>query len=154
MCGIGGCVLPLGESPSPERLLAMRDALCHRGPDGSGVEILGNVGLVHTRLAIVDVSERAHQPMRHQSGEWWLSYNGEIFNHAAIRKDLPGEPFASGGDTETLLHAIAHWGPEVLPRLNGQFAFAAADLKGARLLLARDRFGIMPLYISNSDDGI
>ncbi len=147
-------MLPLGESPSPERLEAMREALMHRGPDGSGVEILDNVGLVHTRLAIVDVSEHAHQPMRHPSGEWWLSFNGEIFNHKAIRSELVGESFVSGGDTETLLHALAHWGPMVLPRLNGQFALAAVDLKAGRLLLARDRFGIKPLYIACSDDGI
>jgi asparagine synthase (glutamine-hydrolysing) len=132
----------------------MRDALLHRGPDGSGVEIIDNVGLVHTRLAIVDVSERAHQPMRHPSGGWWLSYNGEIFNHKAIRAELAGESFVSDGDTETLLHALADWGPKVLPRLNGQFAFAALDLTAGRLLLARDRFGIKPLYIARSDDGI
>ena len=154
MCGIGGCVLPLGETPSLERLEAMRDSLRHRGPDGSGVEILGNVGLVHTRLAIVDVSERARQPMRHASGDWWLSFNGEIFNHEMIRRELAAESFVSGGDTETLLHALARWGPTVLPRLNGQFAIAALDLTAKRLLLARDRFGIKPLYVAVSDGGI
>src|SRR5580658_10169039 len=100
MCGIAGCVLPAGASPSPERLAAMRDALAHRGPDGSGLQIVDNVGLVHTRLAIVDVSERAHQPMRHPDGDWWLSFNGEIFNHMSIRSELADEPFVSGGDTE------------------------------------------------------
>src|SRR5580658_1231828 len=148
MCGIAGCVLPAGASPSPERLAAMRDALAHRGPDGSGIEILDNVGLVHTRLAIVDVSERAHQPMRHPDGRWWISFNGEIFNRPAIRAELVGEAFTSDGDTETLLHAIARWGPDVLARLNGQFAFAALDLAAGRLLLARDRFGIKPLYLA------
>jgi asparagine synthase (glutamine-hydrolysing) len=132
----------------------MRDAMRHRGPDGSGVEVFENVGLVHTRLAIVDVSERAKQPMRHPDADWWISFNGEIFNHSAIRADLDGETFASDGDTETLLHAVARWGPELLPRLNGQFAFAALDLAGRRLLLARDRFGIKPLYITVSDGGI
>lgn len=131
----------------------MRDALAHRGPDGSGIEILDNVGLVHTRLAIVDVSERAHQPMRHPNGQWWISFNGEIFNHQAIRSELAGEPFTSDGDTETLLHALARWGPDVLARLNGQFAFAAVDLTAGRMLLARDRFGIKPLYVTCSDDG-
>jgi asparagine synthase (glutamine-hydrolysing) len=153
MCGIAGCVLPAGGRPSIERLAAMRDALAHRGPDGSGIEILGNVGLVHTRLAIVDVSERAHQPMRHPNGQWWISFNGEIFNHQAIRSELAGEPFTSDGDTETLLHALARWGTDVLPRLNGQFAFAAVDLTARRMLLARDRFGIKPLYFVWSDDG-
>lgn len=153
MCGIGGCVLRAGQEPCRERLTAMRDALGHRGPDGSGVEIFDNVGLVHTRLAIVDVTERAHQPMRHPGGDWWLTYNGEIFNHQTLRAELDQEVFSSGGDTETLLHAIARWGPAVLPRLNGQFAFAALDLKGRKLLLARDRFGIKPLYIADCDDG-
>ncbi len=147
-------MVPRGQSPSPERLAAMRDALTHRGPDGSGVEILDNVGLVHTRLAIVDVSERARQPMRHPSGAWWLSFNGEIFNHKAIRSEFDSESFVSDGDTDTLLHALAHWGPSVLPRLNGQFAFAALDLTAGRLLLARDRFGIKPLYIACADDAI
>jgi asparagine synthase (glutamine-hydrolysing) len=154
MCGIAGCVLFRGESPCPQRLNAMRDSLSHRGPDGSGLQIVDNVGLVHTRLAIVDVSERAHQPMRHPDGDWWLSFNGEIFNHMSIRRELADEPFVSGGDTETLLHALARWGPAVLPRLNGQFAFAALDLVGRRLLLARDSFGIKPLYITSADDGI
>ncbi len=147
-------MLALGQSPPPDRLAALRDALGHRGPDGSGVEIIGNVGLVHTRLAIVDVSERAHQPMQHPNGRWWLSYNGEIFNHASIRRELEDDSFVSGGDTETLLHALATWGPAVLPRLNGQFAFAAVDLSARRLLLARDRFGIKPLYIACSEQGL
>lgn len=154
MCGIAGCVVRRGTSPSRERLEAMRSALAHRGPDDSGVEILDNVGLVHTRLAIVDVSERAHQPMHDPDRRWWLSFNGEIFNHRSIRGDLVGESFVSEGDTETLLHALARFGPTVLPRLNGQFAFAAVDLVAGRLLLARDRFGIKPLYVACCDDGI
>lgn len=132
----------------------MRDALRHRGPDGSGIEVLGNVGLVHTRLAIVDLSERAHQPMRHPSGYWWLAYNGEIYNHMAVRRELTGEAFSSTSDTETLLQALAHWGPGALPRLNGQFAFAALDLARGRLLLARDRFGIKPLYVARAEGGL
>ena len=92
--------------------------------------------------------------MCHPDGHWWLSYNGEIFNHKALRSELVDQSFASTGDTETLLHAIAHWGPNVLPRINGQFAFAALDLTRRRLLLARDRFGIKPLYIATCDNGI
>jgi len=153
MCGIGGCVVPIGGSPSAERLQAMRDALFHRGPDGSGVEIVDNVGLVHTRLAIVDVSARARQPMRHPSGNWWITFNGEIFNHKSIRRELLSDTFVSDGDTDTLLHSLARWGPAVLSRLNGQFAFAALDITGGRLLLARDRFGIKPLYIADTEDG-
>lgn len=154
MCGIGGCVSPPGRRPSLERLEAMRDALRHRGPDGSGVEIIGNVGLVHTRLAIIDVSESARQPMCNASRDWWLSYNGEIYNHETIRRELPDQEYASAGDTETLLHALARWGPATFIRLNGQFAVAALDLARNRLLLARDRFGIKPLYVAESDDGM
>ncbi|MGH9104688.1 MAG: asparagine synthase (glutamine-hydrolyzing) [Acidimicrobiales bacterium] len=160
MCGIAGCVLPPGQSPPGERLEAMRAALRHRGPDASGIEVVGNVGLVHTRLSIVDLSERARQPMRHPGGQWWLTYNGEIFNHMAVRAELAGErsaslaTFVSTSDTETLLAALARWGPGALPRLNGQFAFAALDLSRRRLVLARDRFGIKPLYLARADGGI
>ncbi len=154
MCGIGGCVLPRGRSVPEERLARMRDALGHRGPDDSGVVTLGNVGLVHTRLAIVDLSERGHQPMEHPGGDWWLSYNGEIYNHRALRDRLIGMSFRGTSDTETLLSALATWGPDVVPQLTGQFAFAALDLKGSRVLLCRDRFGIKPLYMARSGDAV
>jgi asparagine synthase (glutamine-hydrolysing) len=154
MCGIAGCVLSPGKAPSLERLEAMRDALDHRGPDGSGIEVFENAALVHTRLAIVDLSEQARQPMAHPTRPWWLSFNGEIYNHKAVREELDGEPFTSDGDTETLLHALANWGPAALDRLNGQFAFACLDLEARRLLLARDRFGIKPLYVVEAEDGI
>jgi len=153
VCGIGGCVLQPGAEPALDRLQAMRDALAHRGPDGVGIEIVENVGLVHTRLAIVDRSERAHQPMRHASAGWLISYNGEIFNHAELRTHLSTDEWISDGDTESLLHALASWGTRCLPRLNGQFAFAALDLDARRVLLARDRFGIKPLYLSHTEEG-
>ena len=154
MCGIGGCVLQVGEAPARERLEAMRNELAHRGPDGSGIEIIGNVGLVHTRLAIVDTSEHAHQPMQHPDGGFWISFNGEIFNHHALRNDLGEQRYSSPGDTATLLHALSQWGPAALSRLNGQFAVALLDLGRRRLLLARDRFGIKPLYVARAEDGI
>src|SRR5579875_1170814 len=135
MCGIAGCVVTSGASPAIAPLEAMRDAMRHRGPDDAGITVVGNVGLVHTRLSIVDVSDRAHQPMVHPNGRVWLSYNGEIFNHRSLRAELPGDKFMSTGDTETLLHAVARWGIDVLPRLNGQFAFAALDLDRGTLLL-------------------
>src|SRR5271155_4961552 len=114
MCGIAGCVLLPGEVPALDRLLAMREALEHRGPDGSGVEVFDNVGLVHTRLAIVDLSERARQPMRHPTRQWWISFNGEIYNHKEIRSQIADERFSSDSDTETLLHALARWGVSAL----------------------------------------
>lgn len=140
--------------PSRDRLIAMRDALTHRGPDDSGVEVVGNVGLVHTRLAIVDLTDRGHQPMRHPGGEWLLSFNGEIYNHLTLRRELDEATFVGHSDTETLLWALERWGPPVLSRLNGQFAIAALDLRGGRLLLARDRFGQKPLYLARGDDGV
>jgi asparagine synthase (glutamine-hydrolysing) len=154
VCGIGGCVTRGGITPPYERLEAMRAALAHRGPDGSGIEVVGNVGLVHTRLAIVDTSDRARQPMHDQASGWWLSFNGEIYNHARLRHELGERPFASSGDTETLLRALASWGPSAVLRFNGQFALAALDRRGGRLLLTRDRFGIKPLYLAETPEGL
>jgi asparagine synthase (glutamine-hydrolysing) len=155
MCGIGGCVLAGTAGPEQDRLIAMRDALAHRGPDDSGIQVVGNVGLVHTRLSIVDLSERGHQPMRHPSGELWICYNGEIYNHAELRRELDGgATFTGDSDTETLLWALQQWGPQMVSRLTGQFAFAALDLRGGRLLLCRDRFGVKPLYLAQCDDGV
>lgn len=154
MCGIGGCVLREGALPEQDRLMAMRDALAHRGPDDSDIRVIGNVGLVHTRLSIVDLSERGHQPMGHPSGDWWLAYNGEIYNHATLRGELNGTPFVGTSDTETLLWALEQWGQPVVSRLTGQFAFAALDLRKGRLLLCRDRFGIKPLYLARLADGV
>jgi asparagine synthase (glutamine-hydrolysing) len=150
MCGVGGCVVSAGERPVEERLESMRAALVHRGPDASGVTIAGNVGLVHTRLAIVDPSERGAQPMRDPAGRWLLSYNGEVFNHRELRGLLDDDRFAGGSDTETVLHCLARWGEEAVPRFNGLFAFAAVDLDRNRLLLVRDRFGVKPLYLART----
>ena len=154
MCGIAGCVIRSGAEPPRGTLDAMRQVLHHRGPDDAGIVVVGNVGLVHTRLSIVDVSDRAHQPMRHPSGALWLSFNGEIFNHQSLRAELADAGYLSTGDTETLLHAWARWGPDTLPRLNGQFAFAALDLERQRLFLARDRFGIKPLYVFDDAESL
>jgi asparagine synthase (glutamine-hydrolysing) len=118
------------------------------------MEIVENVGLIHTRLAIVDPTDRAHQPVRHPDDDWWLSFNGEVFNHLELRRELGDGTLFSPGDTETLLRALVAWGPATLPRLNGQFAFAALDLERRRLLLARDRFGIKPLYVAETAEGV
>src|SRR5215213_4311444 len=132
MCGIAGCAMPPGTQPDRRALERMAHALAHRGPDGEGVGVIGNVGLVHRRLAIVDPSPAGRQPMRGEDG-WWLTYNGEVFNHAALRRELPGA-WHGGSDTETLLRALEHWGDGVVDRLNGLFAFAALD-PGRRELL-------------------
>jgi asparagine synthase (glutamine-hydrolysing) len=126
----------------------MRAALGHRGPDASGLVIEGSVGLVHTRLAIIDPSPRGDQPMRHPGGRWLLSYNGEVFNHLELRGLIGETGFEGGSDTETVLHSLGKWGEAAVPRFNGLFAFAALDLDAHRLLLVRDRFGVKPLYVT------
>jgi asparagine synthase (glutamine-hydrolysing) len=147
-------VLRRGTRPAQDRLEAMRDALGHRGPDDSGIRVIDNAALVHTRLSIVDLSDRGHQPMRHPGGEWWLAYNGEIYNHIALRRELGEANFLGGSDTETLLWALEQWGLTVVPRLSGQFAFAALNLRAGRLLLCRDRFGVKPLYLAHFAGGV
>jgi asparagine synthase (glutamine-hydrolysing) len=148
MCGIAGCVVESGARPDERALERMAAALGHRGPDDRGVKLVGNVGLVHTRLSIVDPSPAGHQPMVDESGDWWLTYNGEVFNHLALRDELNGSVWRSGTDTETLLRALAAWGEDAVPRCNGLFAFAALDARRGRLLLVRDRFGVKPLYLA------
>jgi asparagine synthase (glutamine-hydrolysing) len=150
-------VLGRGATPDEDRLAAMRDALAHRGPDDWGIEVIKNVGLVHTRLSIVDLSERGHQPMVHPERNWWIAYNGEIYNHRALRRELEheGARFVGDSDTETLLWALDRWGAgEMVSRLSGQFAFAALDLAGGRLLLCRDRWGVKPLYVARFGGGV
>lgn len=156
MCGIVGIwrsASPEGGSPLDSRLLdRMRDALAHRGPDafGSWIASDGVVGLGHRRLSIVDLSEAARQPMSNEDGSLWITYNGEIYNHAAVRPELErlGHRYRSRSDTETLLHAYEEWGPGCLDRLHGMFAFAIWDARRRRLWLARDRMGKKPLYFA------
>jgi asparagine synthase (glutamine-hydrolysing) len=133
----------------------MRDALAHRGPDGEGTfrSPDGRVGLANRRLAVVDLSPAAAMPMRNTSGTVWITYNGEIYNAAALRAELAarGAVFRSASDTEVILHGYETWGTEVVQRLRGMFAFAIYDAREypggpQRLFLARDRLGIKPLY--------
>lgn len=154
MCGIAGCVLQRGAEPDRDALARMAGALRHRGPDDHGIETLGSVGLVHTRLAIVDPSPAGHQPMVHPTGRWWISYNGEVFNHLELRADLGDHTWRGGSDTETVLHALAAWGDGAVARCNGLFAFAALDCDRRRLLLVRDRFGVKPLYVARHAGGL
>jgi asparagine synthase (glutamine-hydrolysing) len=154
MCGIAGCIVAPGREPDPAALETMAAALSHRGPDDRGIAVAGNVGLVNTRLAIVDPSAAGHQPMADPAGRWLLTYNGEIFNHASIREELPIGGWRGGSDTETLLAALEAWDVEALERCNGFFAFAAFDVARGRLLLARDRFGVKPLYLARWDGGL
>lgn len=146
MCGIAGCIARAGEEPDTAAVERMVAALGHRGPDGSGVERVGSVVLGHTRLAIVDLSPAGAQPMR--SGEWWLTYNGEIFNHLELRAELGREQWRGGSDTETLLEGLVRWGEAAIPKANGLYAYAAIDRARGRVLFVRDRFGVKPLYLA------
>ncbi len=148
MCGIAGIVNRDGEPASARILKRMTDALAHRGPDGEGFYCAGAVGLGHRRLAIIDLSPGGHQPMATSDGRFVISYNGEIFNFQELRVELEalGHHFHSRSDTEVLLAAIARWGVAGIERLNGMFAFALFDRDNHELVLARDRYGVKPLY--------
>jgi len=154
MCGIVGILrLRPGPPVDPGRLTSMRDSLAHRGPDGEGLHIQGPVGLGHRRLAIVDVAG-GQQPMGNEDGTVWITFNGEIYNHASLRPGLEarGHRYKTRSDTETVLHLYEEEGERCVERLSGMFAFALWDEKKGRLLLARDRLGIKPLYYAVTDD--
>lgn len=157
MCGIAGIFYPATPKPvDPARIAAMADAQVHRGPDGSGVWTAPGVGLGHRRLAIIDLGGGA-QPMASADGALTVTYNGEIYNFHAVRAELEarGAVFRTDSDTEVLLHGWAAWGPAMLERLNGMFAFALHDARRQSLFLARDRMGVKPLhYVQLSDGGI
>lgn len=156
MCGIAGIVNYSGASVAPPVLQAMTDAIAHRGPDGEGHWIEGGVGFGHRRLAIIDLSPLANQPMMSHDNRYVLSYNGEIYNFRELRTELEGMgyPFRSQSDSEVLLTAWAAWGVKALDRLNGMFAFAIWDRTEKTLTLARDRSGIKPLYIAETSQGL
>jgi len=148
MCGICGIFNINGEPVSPVNLRKMTDAIKHRGPDGEGFYIDSFIGLGHRRLAIIDLSSAGHQPMLTQDGHYAISYNGEIYNFQALRLELEklGCAFQSRTDTEVVLQAYAKWGPRCLDRFNGMFAFVIWDKARQELFMARDRYGIKPLY--------
>jgi len=148
MCGIAGLINFDGAPVSSIILKKMTDAVAHRGPDGEGEWIEGNIGLAHRRLAIIDLSPAGHQPMISADHRYILSYNGEIYNYRELRTDLEAEGvwFRSNTDSEVVLYALAHWGREALLKFNGMFALAFWDRKERILLLARDRYGIKPIY--------
>lgn len=148
MCGIAGLVNLDGTPVSPTVVRSMTNAIAHRGPDGEGQWIEAFVGLGHRRLAIIDLSSAGQQPMVSADQRFVISYNGEIYNYRELRSELQaeGRRFCSQTDTEVLLQALSHWGVKALDRLNGMFAFALWDRRERTLMLARDRYGIKPLY--------
>jgi asparagine synthase (glutamine-hydrolysing) len=149
MCGVAGIFQFDGSPVEQGHLQNMTDALAHRGPDGEGQWIYNHVGFGHRRLSIIDLSVGGHQPMSTPDNRFTISYNGEIYNFREIRADLQkrGVRFRSSSDTEVMLHAIATWGlANAITRFNGMFAFALYDRHAQKLWLARDRYGVKPLY--------
>ncbi|HET6891479.1 MAG TPA: asparagine synthase (glutamine-hydrolyzing) [Pyrinomonadaceae bacterium] len=148
MCGIAGVLNRSGTAVALDVLTRMGEAIAYRGPDGAGRFTDGPLGFAHQRLAIIDLSAAAAQPMTTSDGRYTLVYNGELYNFRELRGELEklGRCFVTRSDTEVLLQAYAQWGVECLPRFNGMFAFALWDHKAEALFLARDRYGIKPLY--------
>ena len=153
MCGIAGQYCFDGRAPDRELLARMSEQLIHRGPDGVGTEVRGCMGLVHRRLAIIDLSDDGLQPMTNEDKTLWLLFNGEIYNYIELREELvkKGHRFHSQSDTEVILHAYEEWGTGCLQRFNGMWAFALWDEKSQQLFCARDRFGIKPFYYTEID---
>lgn len=159
MCGIAGFVSCGPPSPAAEleaRLWRMIAPLRHRGPDDQGVWTDGIAGLAHARLSIIDVSPAGHQPMGCTDGSVWITYNGEIYNFAEIRRDLSalGYRFRSHTDTEVVVNGWHAWGPRIFSRLRGMFAFGLWDSRTRQLILARDRLGEKPLYWARARSGL
>ncbi|MER1967970.1 asparagine synthase (glutamine-hydrolyzing) [Castellaniella sp. GW247-6E4] len=156
MCGVAGIVDLKGRSVQQVELERMADAIAHRGPDGAGYWTNGPVGLAHRRLAILDLSQAAAQPMISSDGRSALTYNGEIYNYLELREILErlGYAFRSRSDTEVVLYALQEWGIDAVLKFNGMFALAWWDGTAQRLYLARDRYGIKPLYYTRSNDAV
>ena len=153
MCGIAGILHRDGRPASSVIVKAMTDIIRHRGPDGEGVYCDGPVGLGHRRLSIIDLTDAARQPMATRDGRYVLTYNGEIYNFHQLKAQLSarGHLFHSTGDSEVLLAAFSEWGLSALYKFNGMFAFAIWDTIDRKLTVARDRFGVKPVYYALVD---
>jgi asparagine synthase (glutamine-hydrolysing) len=153
MCGIAGEIRFDGRPVETEPLVAMRDAMHHRGPDDGGLFTDAGVGLAHRRLSIIDLSPAGHQPMSNEDRRLWVVFNGEIYNFESLRDDLlsKGHVFRSNSDTEVILHAYEEWGTDCLERFRGMWAFALWDRVEGELFCARDRIGIKPFYYYQDD---
>lgn len=156
MCGIAGYYrLPVAPEKRRGLLERMIGTLAHRGPDGHGTYLDGDVGLAHARLSIIDVAA-GQQPMCNEDGTVWITFNGEIFNYVELRADLiaRGHTFKTSCDTEVIVHLYEERGPDCVEALNGDFAFAIWDSRQQRLVMARDRAGVRPLYYTVRDGAI
>lgn len=155
MCGICGVVVPPGQVPDRQVVQAMTETLDRRGPDAEGFFFEGNVGLGHRRLAVIDTSEAANEPLYNEDGSVAVIFNGEIYNFQTLTRELAerGHRFRTRSDTEVLVHGWEEWGTELPRRLRGMFAFALYDRRAGRLFLCRDRWGKKPLYYTAGPAG-
>jgi len=156
MCGICGIAYAAPNTPiDVDVLRTMRDTMIHRGPDEAGLFMQPGIGLGHRRLSIIDLSPAGRQPMPNEDETVWLVFNGEIYNYRELRRGLVnrGHAFRSHTDSEVIVHLYEERGPAVVEALRGMFAFALWDVRHRRLLLARDRLGIKPLYYAETADG-
>src|SRR5690606_23279318 len=153
MCGMAGRYHASSETPDLEVLQRMVSALGHRGPDGTGFHVEHGIGLGHARLSIIDLDGGA-QPIHNESKDVWITYNGEVFNYVELRRMLEarGHRLYTSTDTEVIVHLYEELGDRFLEELNGQFAFALWDRRRKRLVLVRDRAGILPLYYARIGD--
>lgn len=153
MCGIAGLFDLSGAPVAEDLLLRMRDSLAHRGPDDVGAWVDGAIGLAHRRLSIIDLDD-GQQPMCGAGGRVVLTYNGEIYNYRELRRELEsrGHTFRTQSDTEVVLESYLQWGEEACSHFNGMFSFAIWDSRHGKLILARDRLGIKPLYWTRIGD--
>jgi len=155
MCGVAGVAYREPHGVAPELLARMGAVLRHRGPDGFGYYAGARVGLVHLRLSIIDLAGGA-QPLGNEDGRVLITYNGEVYNYRELRRELEaqGHRFRTQSDTEVLVHAYEEWGEDMLRRLNGQFAFAIYDRRSETVFLARDRFGVRPLFYAEREGAL
>ena len=152
MCGITGYWGYARADLARDTFEAFTHSLAHRGPDDFAIEHWpdARLWLGHRRLAIIDLSDRARQPLSYGNGRYWITYNGEIYNYLELRRELTGlgHRFVSDSDTEVVAAAYAQWGADCQLRFNGMWAFAIWDARDHQLFISRDRFGVKPLHYS------
>ena len=154
MCGIAGCLSALGEAEKRSRVSKMAAAVDHRGPDGHGIHVESGIALGHARLSIIDLAG-GHQPMSNNDQSVTITFNGEIFNFVELRAELEarGQRFRTRSDTEVILRLYETYGEDCVDHLNGDFAFGICDRRKQKLVLARDRMGVRPVFYTQQRDG-
>ena len=162
MCGIAGIYNSTENSEELQSLArSLTDMLKHRGPDGNGYKVLDQQNnrrtmFAHTRLSIIDLTDNAAQPMTDSIGRFFITYNGEIYNHLELRQELEnlGSVFRTNSDTEVIIESYKKWGLEGFKRFIGMWALAIWDSVNEELILSRDRLGIKPLFFSEKDGAV